>query len=83
MIVLGWRVPMMASLLIWCALWEAVGRTGAIFVLPPFSDVLARIPELIMLPSWQSATLTTLRTFAAGMALAVAVGIPIGLLMGR
>jgi NitT/TauT family transport system permease protein len=83
MTVLGWRVPMMASLLIWAIAWEAVGRTGAVFVLPPFSDVLARIPELVMLPSWQSATLTTLRTFAAGMALAVAIGIPVGLLMGR
>jgi NitT/TauT family transport system permease protein len=83
MMILGVRVPMMASLILWCALWEIVGRTGAVFILPPFSDVLARIPELVMTPSWQSATVTTLWTFAVGMALAIGIGIPMGVLMGR
>jgi NitT/TauT family transport system permease protein len=64
-------------------LWEAVGRSGAVFILPPFSQVLARIPELIAMPSWQSASVTTLRTFAAGMALAILIGLPMGVLMGR
>jgi NitT/TauT family transport system permease protein len=81
--ILGIRVPMMASLILWCVLWEIVGRTGAIFILPPFTDVLARIPELILTPTWQNATLTTLWTFAAGMALAIGVGVPMGVLMGR
>jgi NitT/TauT family transport system permease protein len=83
MTILGYRVPMMASLILWCVLWEIVGRTGAVFILPPFTDVLARIPELIMMPSWQTATVTTLWTFAAGMALAIGIGIPVGVLMGR
>jgi NitT/TauT family transport system permease protein len=83
MTILGWRVPMMVSLILWAVLWELVGRKGAVFIIPPFSEVLGRIPELIALPSWRSATVTTLRTFAAGMALAVTIGVPLGVLMGR
>jgi NitT/TauT family transport system permease protein len=79
----GYRVPMMASLLVWCVVWEIVGRLGIMFILPPFSDVLAAAVELVQTPSWQSATLTTLRAFAKGMALAIVVGIPLGILMGR
>ncbi len=79
----GWRVPMMASLLLWCLLWEIIGRSGAVFILPPFSDVLARIPELVSTQSWQNATVTTLRTFATGMTLAILVGITLGVVMGR
>ena len=83
MTVFGYRVPMMASLLVWCVVWVIVGRLGIMFILPPFSDVLAAAVDLVQTPSWQSATLTTLRAFAIGMVLAIAVGIPLGILMGR
>jgi NitT/TauT family transport system permease protein len=83
MTLFGYRVPMMASLLVWCAVWEIVGRLDLIFLLPPFSDVLVAAVNLVQLPSWQSATITTLRAFAIGMVLAIAVGIPLGILMGR
>jgi NitT/TauT family transport system permease protein len=79
----SWRVPMMASLILWCIAWEVVGRIGAVFILPPFSEVLARIPELVATPSWQRATLTTLWTFSVGMVFAVVIGITLGVLMGR
>ena len=83
MTLFGYRVPMMASLLVWCALWEIVGRLDLIFLLPPFTEVLAAAADLVQLPSWQSATVTTLRAFTIGMALAIAAGIPLGMLMGR
>ena len=83
MTVFGYRVPMMASLLVWCVVWEIVGRLGIMFILPPFSDVLAAAVELVQTPSWQSATVTTLRAFATGMALSIAIGVPLGILMGR
>lgn len=83
MTVLGYRVPMMASLLVWCVLWEIVGRLELMFILPPFSDVMVAVVDLVQLPSWQSATVTTLRAFLIGMLLAIAVGIPLGMLMGR
>jgi NitT/TauT family transport system permease protein len=74
---------MMASLLVWCVLWEIVGRLDLMFILPPFSDVLVAAVDLVQLPSWQSATVTTLRAFLIGMVLAICVGIPLGMLMGR
>ncbi|TIL83303.1 MAG: ABC transporter permease, partial [Mesorhizobium sp.] len=40
MTLFGYRVPMMASLLVWCVVWEIVGRLDLVFLLPPFSDVL-------------------------------------------
>ena len=81
--IFGYRVPMMASLLVWCVIWEIIGRLDLMLMLPPFSEVLAAAFELVQTPSWQSATVTTLRAFATGMVLAIAVGIPLGVLMGR
>lgn len=83
MTLFGYRVPMMASLLVWGIVWEIVGRLGIMFILPPLSDVLAAAVDLVQTPSWQAATLTTLRAFAVGMALAITVGVPLGILMGR
>ena len=40
MTLFGYRVPMMASLLVWCVIWEIVGRTDVLFLIPPLSDVL-------------------------------------------
>ena len=83
MTLFGYRVPMMASLLVWCVVWEIVGRLDLMFLLPPFSEVLAAAVELVQTPSWQSATVTTLRAFVIGMALSIVVGVPLGILMGR
>ena len=79
----GYRVPMMASLLVWCVIWEIVGQLDLMLMVPPFSEVLATAVQLVQTPSWQSATVTTLRAFAIGMALSILVGIPLGILMGR
>jgi NitT/TauT family transport system permease protein len=83
MTLFGYRVPMMASLLVWGIVWEIVGQLGIMFILPPLSDVLAAAVDLVQTPTWQSATLTTLRAFITGMALAIVVGVPLGILMGR
>ena len=83
MTLFGYRVPMMASLLVWCVLWELLGRLDLIFLLPPFSEVLAAAVDLVQTPSWQSATITTLRAFLTGMALSIVIGVPLGIVMGR
>lgn len=83
MTLFGYRVPMMASLLVWCALWEIAGRLDLVFLLPPFSEVIAAAFDLVQTESWQQATVTTLRAFLVGMGLSIAVGIPLGILMGR
>ena len=83
MTLFGYRVPMMASLLVWCVAWEIVGRIDLIFLLPPFSEVLTAAVGLVQTPSWQNATVTTLRAFAIGMVLSIVLGVPLGILMGR
>jgi NitT/TauT family transport system permease protein len=83
MTLFGYRIPMMASLLVWCVLWEIVGRLDLIFLLPPLSEVLSAAVGLVQTPSWQGATATTLRAFFTGMALSIVIGVPLGILMGR
>jgi NitT/TauT family transport system permease protein len=79
----GYRVPMLASILVWCLLWEILGRTGLMYLVPPFSAVLAAAVDLVQVGKFQAATVTTLRAFAMGMGLAIAAGVALGLLMGR
>jgi NitT/TauT family transport system permease protein len=77
------RIPMMASLLIWAALWEVVGQSGASFVIPPLSAVFARIVEIVPTPTFVDALWITGKAFLLGNALAILVGVPLGVVMGR
>ena len=43
----GHRVPMAFSLLVWFAIWEIVGRLELVSLLPPFTEVLAALPEVV------------------------------------
>jgi NitT/TauT family transport system permease protein len=83
MTLFGVRVPMMSSLIVWCILWEIIGRMELIFLIPPFTAVLAAAWELLHSPKYLDATAITLHSFTLGMALAIAVGVPLGMLMGR
>jgi NitT/TauT family transport system permease protein len=79
------RSPLLtlASLALWCALWEAIGRTGVSSIVPPLSRVVASGVAVVGSGKFAAAAWLSLRTFALGMALAVAVGIPLGILMAR
>jgi NitT/TauT family transport system permease protein len=79
----GIRIPMMASLIVWVIAWEIVGQLDLIMLVPPFSGVLVSVGELLQMDKFWTATWTTLRCFGIGMTLAIAVGVPLGLLMGR
>jgi NitT/TauT family transport system permease protein len=79
----GYRVPMMASLLVWCVIWELVGQSGLMFLVPPLSAVLVAGYAMVQTGTWQAAAMITLHSFAIGMALAIVVGIILGVLMGR
>jgi NitT/TauT family transport system permease protein len=83
MTVRGIRIPMMSALLIWAVLWEVAGHTEAGFILPPLSKIFCRIIEIVPTGSFLDALLITGRTFLIGNAIAVGVGIPMGILMGR
>ena len=79
----GVELPMMTSLILWCVLWEIAGRLDLVFLLPPLSAVLVAMTEIVPTPSFLNATWLTLGCFALGMVLAILVGVPLGVLMGR
>ncbi|WP_119461466.1 ABC transporter permease subunit [Rhodospirillaceae bacterium SYSU D60014] len=83
MTVLGYRIPMMFSLLAWFVVWEIVGQLDLTILIPPFSGVIAA--GITMLPSqkFHDAITITMTAFLAGMGLSLLVGIPLGILMGR
>jgi NitT/TauT family transport system permease protein len=83
MTLFGYRVPLMSSLLVWCLLWELIGHLDLMFLVPPFTAVLAAMVELVQSRQFLAATAITLRSFAVGMALAIVVGVSLGVLMGR
>ncbi|PRD44649.1 ABC transporter permease [Phyllobacterium phragmitis] len=83
MTLFGYRIPMMASLIVWGLLWEIVGRLDLIFLIPPLSGIFEAGVHLVQTGSWQAASMITLRSFALGMTLAIGIGVPLGILMGR
>jgi NitT/TauT family transport system permease protein len=72
-----------ASLALWCLVWEAVGRAGVVSILPPLSRVVTSGLSVIASDKFAAAARLSLRTFALGMAWAVAIGIPLGIVMAR
>ncbi len=81
--IFGHRIPRVVSLLIWAALWEIVGHTDAVLLLPPLSSVIGRIFEIAPTETFQEALALTARAFLAGTGVSVLVGVPLGVVMGR
>lgn len=77
------RIPIATSLIIWAILWEIVGRSGASFVIPPLSAIFVRIVEIVPTPSFGAALWITAKAFILGTVIAILIGIPLGVLMGR
>ena len=77
------RIPSVFSLAIWFVVWELVGRSGASSIVPPLSAVIAAGSDVVPTPKFATAAAISLRSFALGMAFALLVGIPLGILMGR
>lgn len=83
MIILGYRIPMASSLLVWGALWEIAGQLQVSFLLPPLSGVFAAMVEIVPTRTFLSALWVTGYAFVIGNFVSIAVGVPLGLLMGR
>lgn len=83
MVVFGYRIPMIFSLVLWCLLWEAVGRSGAVFIFPAFSDVVAALFRLVPTNAFRKAAIGSLIAFGSGMSIATVLGIAMGFVMGR
>src|SRR5262245_25462517 len=71
------------SLAVWCLVWEAVGRAGVASIVPPLSRVAASGVAVVTSGKFAAAAWISLRAFALGMACAVVVGVPVGILMAR
>jgi NitT/TauT family transport system permease protein len=82
-LIYGYRIPMMASLLIWAVLWEIVGQLDVTILLPPLSRVLVRMAEIVPTATFMSALWVTAQAFVIGNMIAILVGVPLGILMGR
>ena len=79
----GYKVPIAFSLVVWCLLWEVVGRLGLISLIPPFTEVLGAMPEVVGSASFAEAAIITFQAYGIGMALSLTIGISVGILMGR
>jgi NitT/TauT family transport system permease protein len=73
----------LASLLVWAIVWEIVGRAQLSSIVPPLSSVIEAAFTVAPTEKFRAAATISLRSFGLGMALAVAVGIPLGILMAR
>jgi NitT/TauT family transport system permease protein len=74
---------MMASLIFWAILWEIVGQLELSILLPPFSHIIIRMIEVVPTATFLNAFLVTAQSFLIGVVIAIVLGIPIGVLMGR
>ena len=79
----GRKIPIVFSLAVWFGLWEMVGRSGFSSMIPPFSNVIGTAFVIVQTDKFAAASAISLRSFVAGMVLAVAVGLPLGFLMAR
>ena len=83
MTLLGTRLPAMSSLILWAALWELVGQLKLTFFVPPFSTVVMALFKLLPTAAFLNALGTTAYAFWMGVAFAIVIGIPVGILMGK
>jgi NitT/TauT family transport system permease protein len=79
----GRRVPLSLSLLVWCAVWELVGRVGVSSIFPPLSRVVVGGAAIVPTEKFAAAVAISLRSFALGMSAALIVGLSLGILMAR
>ncbi|HSD51699.1 MAG TPA: ABC transporter permease subunit [Candidatus Methylomirabilis sp.] len=83
MTLLGRRVPVGFSLLIWLLVWELIGQASLSTIFPPVSRILVAGIAILPTEKFAKAAVISLRSFAVGMALALLLGIPLGVLMAR
>ena len=78
----GVRVPKAAALLFWAALWEIIGQFELLLLFPPLSEVLLALPDVLTTASFADAAALTVTAYLGGLALAVVIGVSLGMLMG-
>jgi len=81
--IFGYQLPSMSSLILWGILWEIVGRLELTFFLPPLSAVFSTLMEIGTTKVFLKALTETGYPFFVGTFSAIAVGVPVGILMGK
>lgn len=74
--------PSLVAIGVGIAFWEIVGQLAGFRFFPPFSEVLARLVEMIAAGEIIEPLLGSLRNLAIGFTISVVVGVTVGLLMG-
>lgn len=77
------HAPFVLSLIIGAAAWEIVGRRTSVAFMAPLSVTIERLWELTLSGELPRQALSSATLFATGLALAIVVGMPLGLLMAR
>ena len=83
MTLFGYRLPGFSSLILWGLLWEVIGHLDVTFFVPPLSEVLVTLFNVIQTAAFQKALAETAYAFVSGVFFAVVIGIPTGILMGK
>lgn len=81
--VFGYELPQSTSLLLWALIWEIVGQLELTFFVPPLSEVVVTLFEVLGTPVFVKALTETAEAFFIGVGAAIVVGIPVGILMGK
>src|SRR5210317_1570090 len=79
----GYELPGMSSLILWGLLWELVGHLELTFFLPPLSAIFQTLMEIGTTKVFIKALSDTGYAFIVGTVSAIAVGVPVGILMGK
>ena len=77
------QAPFVLSLLVGAALWEIVGRNTNAAFMAPLSETIVRMAQLTVSGELPREALSSAALFATGLALAIVVGMPFGLLLAR
>ena len=77
------HAPFWLSIFAGLALWEIAGRNTSPAFLVPFSETLVRLWQLIVGGDFIAQFLDSATLFITGFVLALAVGVPLGLLLAR
>jgi NitT/TauT family transport system permease protein len=77
------HAPFVLSLVVGAAAWEIVGRHTSIAFMASLSETLERLWQLTLSGELPRQALSSATLFVTGLALAIVVGMPLGLLMAR
>ena len=77
------HAPFWISIAIGLLIWEVAGRSTSAAFMVPFSETMRRLWQLVVSGGFFPALLDSAVLFLTGFVLAVAVGLPLGLLLAR